>query len=474
MTAVGQHRFFAEQVDPADGGDAAGGDDRETLRAALVEMQARAEAAEQRVAKFQRFVANQGDQMDALAESLALSESIVRHLPEPMLVVGTDGVASYANEHFAALCGLERAAIEGHLREEQVWTYLADGQPVLGACLQRAQGDDLRSEGRTVQTRDGRRVSLLVSVGQRRTSVGELRGAFAIFRDVTQTERLTARLVEAGERVQDVHTSAAEILATSREQVTTATEQATTVAQVTTTTQELAATASQVAEACVAIAAATAQLVDTAREGSDIQATARKSIGKLRELSHEASREVSGLGDRTGRIEVVVDLIGRVAAETRLIAFNAAIEAARAGEAGRGFGVVASEVKSLAERVEASSTEIKTMVADIRTSTNTTILKAEGQLKLMEEVGEISHRSSTAFGEIVTAIAAVAGRAGEISGSSQQQKLAIDQLSASMEELSKAASISASSAQETIAAVSMLTDFAAQLGEAMSRYKQEQ
>jgi len=434
-------------------------------------LEARLADADKAVARLTRFKENLGNQVDELGERLALSESVIANLPEPLVITDLSSVVSYLNDAAVRACGKRREDAVGKLREAELWDTGGDTGSLIDRCLRSAK--PIIDVPREVVTRDGSTHYLLVTAAPRRTSLGEIKGAFAIYRDHTETAHLTSELVNSGERVRDVHTSAAEILAASREQVASASEQATTVAEVSTTATELAASAGEVADACALIADSIATLQKTAHEGQGIVEQSVANLVRLQQMTNEAGQQIAGLGERIRRIEGIVDLISTVAAETKLIAFNAAIEAARAGDVGRGFAVVASEVKSLAESVAASSTEIRSMVGDIRGSTSNAILSAEGQWKLMDQVVELSNRSAAAFREIVLAIEAVSGRSRGITSSSHQQKVATEQLTIAMSEMSRAANLSATSAQQTITAVSLLTDFAKDLDDALQRFKQE-
>ena len=426
-------------------------------------------ARDKEIKRLATFKTNLEQQVLLLAEKLALSESVVRNVPEPLLIIDLDGLAIYANPHCCELAQRDRRDIERKLTERQGWRLAESSRSPLEECMR--QRKPILGVRLTVD-RQPRPITLVVSATPRTTSTGEIKGAFAIYRDITEELRLTEELVAAGDQVTEVHTTAAQISTAAQEQVTTATEQSTTVTQVSTTTTELATAAKQVADSCSAIAASSVQLLHSARTGQELLDKVLSHLDRVREMTRLAGEQIFGLSDKSKRVSAIVDLIHTVAAETKLISFNAAIEAARAGDAGRGFGVVATEVKSLAESVAESGTEIKNLVNDIQSSVNRSVLTAEGQVKLVEEVADMARTSDATFGEIVEEIEQIADRASVISVSTQQQRNATDQLSVSMEELTRAAGHSATAAKQTMQAVGQLTEFARRLGAALRQFKQ--
>ncbi|MFN6141518.1 MAG: methyl-accepting chemotaxis protein, partial [Pseudanabaena sp.] len=100
-------------------------------------------------------------------------------------------------------------------------------------------------------------------------------------------------------------------------------------------------------------------------------------ISEIRETVSETAKKVKRLGETSQKISRIVNLIANFAAQTNLLALNAAIEAARAGEEGRGFSVVAEEVRALAEQSAASTVEIEQLVQEIQTQTNEVVVAME-------------------------------------------------------------------------------------------------
>jgi len=138
-------------------------------------------------------------------------------------------------------------------------------------------------------------------------------------------------------------------------------------------TEEISATTDQVADTTQHVSDSANAAFETAHQGAQVIGQAIQALADVAEVVDEASSSVETLGTRSKEIDVVIDLIVGVAEQTNLLALNAAIEAARAGEAGRGFAVVADEVRTLAEQTVKATTEITEKVEAIQKDTQSVI-----------------------------------------------------------------------------------------------------
>ena len=163
---------------------------------------------------------------------------------------------------------------------------------------------------------------------------------------------------------------------------------------------------------------------ELSRQGGEIVAAVIEEIRQIADSVADSARTVAALGERSGEISTIVGVIGDIAAQTNLLALNAAIEAARAGEQGRGFAVVADEVRKLAERTANSTREIAEMVEAIQQGTRGAV---EGMEQGVQRVGEgviRAQRAGAAMDGIHVAAQQVLSTVAEISHSLREQSAA--------------------------------------------------
>ncbi len=201
--------------------------------------------------------------------------------------------------------------------------------------------------------------------------------------------------------------SVTRIRSTTEEQVAGAAEQSSAVSEVSSTVEELATTASSIAE-----------------NAESVAETAERTLQGMQEINIKVDRtakKLLSLGEKSQSIGNITKLIDDIAEQTNLLALNAAIEAARAGEAGRGFAVVASEVRKLEERSSESTEEIRQLINAIQAETNSTIMGIEDSTKWVAKGLEMVKETTKAAKEISTA--------------TQQQKSASEQVVQAMQNI---------------------------------------
>ena len=202
--------------------------------------------------------------------------------------------------------------------------------------------------------------------------------------------------------------------------------------QVATAMHEMATSVQDVARNAVETAHAVELTAQDASNGAQI---VRKAIEQIDSLSGEVEltgEAISALAEESGRIGSMLDVIKSVAEQTNLLALNAAIEAARAGEAGRGFAVVADEVRGLAQRTQQSTQEIEALIAALQQGTLKAVQRMEGSRNLTHSSVELARQAGDALQSITASIGNAQGMTQQIAAAAEQQGAVADEINRSV------------------------------------------
>jgi methyl-accepting chemotaxis protein len=262
---------------------------------------------------------------------------------------------------------------------------------------------------------------------------------------------------QVGGAVGQVQSSSAELQAAANQQATGAKEQATAMNEISTTISELLATSRQIAESAQRVAQSAEQTAKAARSGHGTVDLTHESISGIRRQVDQIVAHMLELGKKSQEIGAVLDIVSELAEQTNILAINATIEAVGAGETGRRFAVVADEIRKLADRVGGSTKEIRTLIDDVRSAVNTTVMATESGSKAVDGGSRQFGDVASAFKHISGLVAVTTEAAREIELSTKQQSTAVEQVNIAIANVAQASKETETSAGQTLLTVSQLT-----------------
>jgi CHASE3 domain sensor protein len=274
---------------------------------------------------------------------------------------------------------------------------------------------------------------------------------------------VTSLTRQIGSAVHHVQSSSSELQAAANQQTTVSREQATSLSEIATTIKELVATARQIAESAQRVAGIAEETTRSARSGDQTLRGAQDAVANIRTQVDLIVSHMLDLGRKSQQIGGILDVINELAEQTNILAINASIEAAGAGDAGRRFGVVADEIRKLADRVGSSTKDIKPLIDEIRGAVHTTVMATESGSKAVDLGGRQTREVSTAFQQIVRMVETTTEAAREIELSTKQQTTAVEQVNEAIASIAQAAKESEVSSMQTLQTVTELTNLARSL-----------
>jgi len=268
------------------------------------------------------------------------------------------------------------------------------------------------------------------------------------FREVIFMVRLNSQQVAAASLALSC---AAEEMASGAARVA---DQAGTVA---TASEELAATSNEIALNCNAAATGSRQANAAAVEGAGVVKETVQGMNQIAENVRESAATIGNLGSTSEQIGAIISTINDIADQTNLLALNAAIEAARAGEQGRGFAVVADEVRALAERTSSATREIGAIIKSVQQETNSAMKVMEAGVARVETGTVGAARSGSALEEILQQISAVTLQVNQIATAAEEQTATTDEISSNIRSINDTVQGTARSAQESASSAQQLS-----------------
>lgn len=208
-----------------------------------------------------------------------------------------------------------------------------------------------------------------------------------------------------------------------------------------------------------------------AAQGSSVVVATREAIEHLKSTVHNISASVTDLASETNKIAGAAKIIEEIAEQTNLLALNAAIEAARAGEHGRGFAVVADEVRNLARRTQDSTREIHGIIGTLQSQTSNSVSIAKEGNSAADDGLEKMIDAEKTLGEITDSVNTIAEMAMQMAASVEEQAQVADQINEQVEQISTLASENLSKGEESTESSKQMDRIATDLHELVVRFK---
>ena len=235
--------------------------------------------------------------------------------------------------------------------------------------------------------------------------------------------------------------------------------------------EEMSATSGDIARNCQSAAEGAQKASQSAQYGTSVVGKTVAAMGEIAEKVLASAQTVESLGARSDQIGEIIGTIEDIADQTNLLALNAAIEAARAGEQGRGFAVVADEVRALAERTTKATREIGEMIKAIQDETRGAVAAMEQGVRQVEAGTSEAAKSGAALGDILEQINAVAMQVNQIATAAEEQTATTGEISNNMMQITQVVQDTASGAHESATAAARLSGNAEELQRLVLQFK---
>lgn len=416
-----------------------------------------------------------------LKNKLGFAEGVLTGIPTPCSIIGPDFNLLWTNKHLCKLIGKTGTPESYYGTRSGQFFHDDPNKETLSDKAIRAEQPMFADV--EYKHPSGNTLFINIATTPFYDMDGNLLGSITFWHDMTKIHENEAMILRQNERIADTAAQAHSIA----DQVSSASEELS--AQVEQCRIGASTQAERVGESAIAIEEMNSTTLEVARNASDAAENAEDArkiaeqgagvvsqvITSTDEVHNHANKmreTLSELGSQAEGIGNIISVINDIADQTNLLALNAAIEAARAGEAGRGFAVVADEVRKLAEKTMDATKEVESVVQGIQQSTTSTLTHMQEVAGLVENTTSQTHNAGQALGNIVDTVMKTSDRVRSIATAAEEQSAASEQISSASGEINRLADESSQALTESAHAVMELSRLAQNLKTLIDDLKQ--
>ncbi|WP_207263930.1 methyl-accepting chemotaxis protein [Desulfovibrio sp. Huiquan2017] len=416
--------------------------------------------------------AQAGELASRYKERLGFSRSILLGLPIPCAIVDTEQRLTYLNRECLDMLGSPERPETFYGRMISQIFYKDDRRSKIADCM----ADDTRDMNveAIFKHANGSDINVLINLFPLHDVEKRVIGGCCLYMNTTELKRHEREILDQNERISTAASEATTIsekLAGAAHQLETVVEQAKQgTREQTDRTTETAAAMEEMNAAVLEVARFAQEAARDARTANDQAREGEAVVGKVIGAIDDVAQHASGLKDsmeqldhRAEEIGVVLGVIEDIADQTNLLALNAAIEAARAGEAGRGFAVVADEVRKLAEKTMHATSEVHAAVKGIQDTARENVRGTQTAVDSVTRSTELASSSGKALASILTTTQDTADQVHSIAAAAEQQSSASEQISAATADVTRVCGMTDDLMVEASKAIDHLAELAEQL-----------
>jgi methyl-accepting chemotaxis protein len=282
---------------------------------------------------------------------------------------------------------------------------------------------------------------------------------------------LTTLVTQASNVASEIQRSTSDILSSADRMRMGAEQQSSQIRNASDAVNAMSLTTQRMAENAGAATQTSVKATQAAVKGGAAVSETIKGMQRIRATVQSTGKKIKGLGERSLEIGAIIEVINEIATQTNLLALNAAIEAARAGEQGRGFAVVADEVRKLAERAARATKDITGLIKGIQVETSEAVTVMEEGTREVEEGTKLADQAGTALREIEQIVKQTSTLMTDITRAAADQVKSTESVVHTMGNISQLTQETAHGVQETVATISGLADLTNRLNDAIGRFK---